>query len=121
MNPQASSAAASMIQNILTQPRPGGMPTNMPGTTLGGGIAGVASKFEAEGIMVINDRTAINEWEFIFDRTKYRPPPNPVGGAVGTPMSPMGAGGATTGTPIAPPSGAGPGTAPITPATGFGK
>jgi hypothetical protein len=97
------------------------MPTNMPGTTLGGGIAGVASKFEAEGIMVINDRTAINEWEFIFDRTKYRPPPNPVGGAVGAPMSPMGAGGATTGTPIAPPSGAGTGTAPITPPTGPGK
>ena len=49
----------------------------MPGATIGGGIAGVASKYEAEGIMVINQRTKINEWEYIFDQTKYRAPPNP--------------------------------------------
>jgi len=59
------------------------MPSNMPGATIGGGIAGVASKYQAEGIMVINQRTKINEWEYIFDLTKYRAPPNPIAGAVG--------------------------------------
>jgi hypothetical protein len=68
------------------------MPSNMPGGTIGGGIAGVASKYQAEGIMVINQRTKINEWEYIFDASKWRAPPNPVGGAVGTPISSMGSG-----------------------------
>lgn len=87
-----NTAAANMLNNLLTTPRPGGMPTNMPGSTIGGGIAGVASKFEEEGIMVINQRTKINEWEYIFDQTKYRPPPNPIAGAVGTPQQQMGNG-----------------------------
>jgi hypothetical protein len=88
----AQSAAAAMIGNLLTTPRPGGMPTGMPGATVGGGVAGVASKYQAEGIMVINQRTKINEWEYIFDQTKYRAPPNPVSGTVGTPQPPMGQG-----------------------------
>ena len=87
MNPAAQTAAAGMIQNILTSPRPGGMPANNPGTIVGGGIAGVASKFEAEGIMVINDRTAINEWEYIFNISKYLKPGNPLGGGPGTPIT----------------------------------
>jgi len=105
MNPQAQGAAASLINGILTTPRPGGMPTTMPGASLGGGIAGVASKYEAEGIMVINNRTAINEWEYIFDATKYRVPPNPVSGTVGTPQAPMNPSGAPPGTPIGTPIG----------------
>jgi hypothetical protein len=114
----AQSAAAGMINNILTTPRPGGMPTTMPGATIGGGIAGVASKYEAEGIMVINQRTKINEWEYIFDATKYRAPPNPVTGTLGTPQQQMGPGGTTT-APGATPTGAspatgGPGTTPPT-------
>ena len=80
----AQQTAAQMIGNLLTTPRPGGMPSNMPGATIGGGVAGVASKYEAEGIMVINQRTKINEWEYIFDATKWRAPPNPVAGAAGT-------------------------------------
>jgi hypothetical protein len=108
----AASAATSLINNLLTTPRPGGMPTAMPGSTIGGGIAGVASKYEAEGIMVINDRTAINEWEYIFDKSKYRPPPNPVSGAVGTPLAPMQGG--STGTPIGSQPGTGTGTTPST-------
>jgi hypothetical protein len=118
----AQSAAAAMIGNLLTTPRPGGMPTGMPGATLGGGIAGVASKYEAEGIMVINDRTAINEWEYIFDMTKYRVPPNPVSGTVGTPQQPMGANPAGAG-----PGGSSPGASTgsfgvgnTTPGAGFG-
>ena len=84
--------AAGIINNLLTTPRPGGMPSNMPGATIGGGLAGVASKYQAEGIMVINQRTKINEWEYIFDASKWRAPPNPVGGAVGTPIQSMGQG-----------------------------
>jgi len=99
----AQSAASAMISGLLTTPRPGGMPSTMPGATVGGGIAGVASKYEAEGIMVINERTAINEWEYIFDQTKYRAPPNPVSGTVGTPQQPMGMGAGSTGpTPTGP-------------------
>ena len=116
--PGANTAAANMINNLLTQPRPGGMPTAMPGATIGGGIAGVASKYEAEGIMVINERTAINEWEYIFDQSKYRAPPNPVSGTVGTPQQPMGAGG--TGPPGAGPVGPGMGGSGIGPGGGRG-
>ena len=106
---QANSAAAAMLGDLLYKPRPGGMPTNMPGATMGGGIAGVASKYEAEGIMVINQRTKINEWEYIFDPTKYHAPPNPIAGAVGTPQQQMGpgvnqpGGPPTTTTPTTPP------------------
>jgi hypothetical protein len=116
MNPQAQTAAASMIGNLLTQPRPGGMPTTMPGATIGGGIAGVASKFKSEGIMVINERTAIDEWEYIFDMSKYRAPPNPVGGTPGQPLNPMGSG-APPGTPIGTPIG-NQNTTPATPSPG---
>jgi hypothetical protein len=59
---------------------------------MGGGIAGVASKYEAEGIMVINQRTKINEWEYIFDASKWRAPPNPVSGSVGNQIQPNGTG-----------------------------
>jgi hypothetical protein len=86
------SAAASMLNNLLTSPRRGGMPTAMSGTTIGGGLAGVASKYESEGIMVINQRTKINEWEYIFDMNKYRVPPNPVGGTAGSQQQQMGNG-----------------------------
>jgi len=108
----AQSAAAGLINNLLTTARPGGMPAGMPGATVGGGIAGVASKYEAEGIMVINQRTKINEWEYIFDQTKYRAPPNPLSGPVGNPQQPMAPGtnnNNTTGGPGGPGS-----TGPVT-------
>jgi hypothetical protein len=116
MNSPGQGAAASMINGLLTTPRPGGMPSTMPGATIGGGIAGVASKYQAEGIMVINTRTAINEWEYIFDATKYRAPPNPVSGAIGTQLAPMNPSGALNGTPIGAPLGGqtAPGTNPPT-------
>jgi hypothetical protein len=94
-NPQGSNAAQNMIQNILSSPRPGGMPTtsgSSGGLTIGGGIAGVASKADAEGIMVYNDHTNYKEWEFIFDPTKWKPPANPLAGAGtnGTPAAQIG-------------------------------
>ncbi len=55
-------------------------------------LAGVASKMEREGIMVYNDRTAYNEWEFVFDPTKVQPISAPGGGVPGsTPAGQMGA------------------------------
>jgi hypothetical protein len=98
----------NMINGILTQPRPGGMPTGAQtgGAALGGGIAGVASNAEGEGIKVYNDHTLFNEWEFVFDPAKQTPIPNPnAQGAVGTPAQQLGttAGpGGFPGTPVQP-------------------
>jgi len=41
----------------------------VPGASagFGVGIAGVASKFEAEGIKIIAEKTRYNEWEFLYD------------------------------------------------------
>ena len=84
-------AAADMIRNILTTPRPGGMPQGVTGgQMIGGGIAGVASTAEGEGVKVYNDRTLYQEWEFIFDPQKQKQIPNPNAvGAGGTPADKM--------------------------------
>jgi len=37
---------------------------------IGGGIAGVASRADMEGIRVYNERTNYKEWEFLFDFRK---------------------------------------------------
>lgn len=61
-----------------------GSSTASPTSTMGGfgaGIAGVASKYEAEGIMVFGDRTKYNEWEFLYDSKRDS---RMVGSAVGT-------------------------------------
>ena len=65
----AANPALQLIQNILMNPRPApaGMQTGAGGQMLGGGIAGVASKLEAGSIKVYNERSAYNEWEFIYD------------------------------------------------------
>jgi hypothetical protein len=66
--------AIGMIRDILTNPRPGGLPGGQPqggaGTAFGAGIAGVASTAEGESIRVYNDRTKYKEWEFVFDPNK---------------------------------------------------
>jgi len=62
--------ALDLIRNLLTSPRPGGpigTSTQSSGTQVGGGIAGVASKYEAEGIKVYNEKTSYEEWEFLYD------------------------------------------------------
>ena len=110
--PGQSSGATSMINNLLTSPRPGGMAgLGSQNNVIGGGIAGVASTVDGDSIMVYNDHTNYSEWEFIFDPAKqHYPPPNPVGGAVGTPAGQMGSmGGSTPGTPASQ-MGTGPGS-----------
>jgi hypothetical protein len=50
------------------------MPASLGGSggsgpqTIGGGIAGVASKAEDEGIKIYRKHTKYNEWEFIYDQ-----------------------------------------------------
>jgi len=91
----AANTAADMINRILTTPRPGGMPQSNIGTgTIGGGIAGVASNGEGEGVKIYNDRSLYKEWEFIFDPAKVKPlqNPNAVTSGPGTPASQMGGG-----------------------------
>lgn len=59
-----------IIGRLLTTPRPGGMPGSSNSSnnqTIGGGIAGVASKYEADSIKVYKERQKYNEWEFIYD------------------------------------------------------
>jgi hypothetical protein len=73
---QDPNTAAGMLNRILTTPRPGGMP-QPGGQTIGGGMAGVASTGEGEGVMIYNDRTLYKEWEFIFDPSKVKPLQNP--------------------------------------------
>jgi len=98
--------ATDMINRILTTPRPGGMPTGAQtgGAALGGGIAGVASNAEGEAIMVYNDRSLYQEWEFVFDPAKVKQIPNPnASGAGGTPADRMGnTPGGPPGTPVQP-------------------
>jgi len=65
--------AAALIQNILTRPNPQGLANLQQGGAsqgLGGGIIGVASKVDAEGIKVYKEKTNYKEWEFVFDPTK---------------------------------------------------
>ncbi|MBI2688857.1 MAG: hypothetical protein HYX27_21345 [Acidobacteria bacterium] len=70
----AVNPATSMIQQILTRPNPQGLANIQGGAgagqAIGGGIAGVASKYDAEGIKVYNDRTNYKEWEFVYDQSK---------------------------------------------------
>jgi hypothetical protein len=64
--PAGSNAALAAIQRQLTTPSP--MAGFSGGQTIGGGIAGVATTLEAEGIKEYNKRTKYQEWEFIYDR-----------------------------------------------------
>ncbi|HEU0121247.1 MAG TPA: hypothetical protein VFQ91_12030 [Bryobacteraceae bacterium] len=68
----AVNPATQMIQQILTRPNPQGLSNAMGGGTqaLGGGIVGVASKYDAEGIKIYKDRTNYKEWEFVYDASK---------------------------------------------------
>lgn len=69
----AVNPATQLIQNILTRPNPQGLANLQGGGAaqgLGGGIAGVASKYDAEGIKIYKDKTNYKEWEFVFDPSK---------------------------------------------------
>ncbi len=67
--PSAPNEALQAIQRILTR-QPAQGPGQQGGVVLGGGIAGVASKADMEGIRTYNERTNYKEWEFLFDFRK---------------------------------------------------
>ncbi len=112
-NGTSQPAGTSLINQLLTTPRPGGLAgltganaataqpaldqngnpipaanqtTGAAGATtattsqvVGGGLAGVASKREQEGIKVYKDKKKYNLWEFVYDITKD---PTRTGGAL---------------------------------------
>lgn len=78
--PTTTNEALRMIQSQLTRPTPQttvarqgglGQPGQQQGT-LAGGVAGVASTLDLEGIMVYNERSNYKEWEFLADLNKIR-------------------------------------------------
>jgi type II secretory pathway pseudopilin PulG len=99
--------AVDLIRKLLTTPNPRGLAAIQQkqgtGQQIGGGIAGVASKLDAEGIKVYNDRTNYTEWEFIYDFSQDRTNAG-LTGARGTGTNPQ-----QPGTPAKPALG-GPGT-----------
>lgn len=69
----AVNPATQMIQQILTRPNPqglAGLQNGMGTQAMGGGIVGVASKHDAEGIKIYKEKTNYKEWEFIYDPSK---------------------------------------------------
>lgn len=68
----ASNPALQLIQRLLTTPTQRGNVTAAAAAAAQqpvqvGGIAGIASKRDAESIKVYNDRTNYKEWEFLYD------------------------------------------------------
>jgi hypothetical protein len=93
-SPGQNAAAAGLINQMLMGPRPGGLAGlggTQAGVAMAGGMAGVASKMDSEGLMVYNDRTNYKEWEFVYDPAKDRPRQDPramlVGNQMGTPSN----------------------------------
>jgi len=74
--PTGQNPALDKIRELLTTPRQASVGGLVAGATqqpaFVGGIAGVASKYEGEGIKLINERSRIDEWEFVFDPAKDR-------------------------------------------------
>ena len=61
---------AQMINNLLTQPRPGGMPQGVGGGAMVmGGLAGVASTYKGHAIRRYNEQDEYQKWEFFYDTT----------------------------------------------------
>jgi hypothetical protein len=91
----------------LASPTGAATPTPAAGQTIGGGIAGVASKLEQDGIKIYKDQKSYHKWEFVYDITKD---PARTGGTVpqaapppGTPIGGVTPGAQLGGQPGAPP------------------
>jgi hypothetical protein len=70
------------------------------GAGVGGGIAGIATKAEADSIKVYNERQKYNEWEFVYDMKKDKR----LMGQQGAPGGMNGPGGTQPGGPGLPPN-----------------
>ena len=90
----AGQSALGIINSLLTTPRPPppgiGPQSQQSGPTIGGGIAGIASKFEGPSIKSYGGQTDFSKWEFVFQLQ---------GTGVGLPNSATGTPGATGATP----------------------
>lgn len=67
-----SNAGIDAIRNLLTRPSqpPPGVTSAFNNTGIQGGIAGVASKSDQEGIKRFDDHSKYSEWEFVYDLKK---------------------------------------------------
>jgi len=70
LGPAGPAGVPLAIQNLLTTPRQQPTTSSSGAQTIGGGIAGVASTADQEGIKVYNDRSNYKEWEFVYDIRK---------------------------------------------------
>lgn len=89
-NPNSFGATTT---GTLSSPAAAATATPAAGQTIGGGIAGVASKLEQEGIKIYKEQKSYHKWEFVYDITKdpartggtgpqgAPPPGTPIGGA----------------------------------------
>ena len=82
-SPGQNPAIASILGGLTNPAR--GMNVGTPGMFGAGGIAGVASKHKAEGIKLIDERSKINEWEFIYDPRKDKRITGATGGLANAP------------------------------------
>lgn len=67
-----------MINNLLTSPRPGGMPPGaaggqVPGMVIGG-LAGVASTYKGHSVKRYNEQDEYQKWEFYYEAGKEMTP-----------------------------------------------
>ena len=117
--PGGANPGLNIINQLLTTPRqpPAALAATTNNQTVGGGIAGVASKFTGATIKSYGGRTDYSEWEFVYQLPQQTgmPPSNGNGTSQnGTSTFPgMGPGGASM--PLGPP----PGGAPPPPPGGF--
>jgi hypothetical protein len=93
-------------------PAPAAAPVAQAAPVIGGGIAGVASKREQEGIKIYNEKKKYNEWEFVYDISKDK---TRTGGAIPPPPAAAPAGQSAT-TPAATTATTPTATTPTTPA-----
>lgn len=92
-------SALGLINQLLTTPRPGGIPQQANAAGLGPGIVGVATKHEGLGIKRYAEREKYQEWEFVFD-PKEEKAPNMAGnqqGGTNPNSNPLGRGTGLTG------------------------
>ena len=73
-SPGGQNSATSLINDILTKPRQGGIPGQANAAAMGPGIVGVATKHEGIGIKVYAERKKYQEWEFVYDPKDEKAP-----------------------------------------------